>query len=851
MHSLLLRNVVLVFIAVLYANDCKELETPQRRVNLALETVLQFDNNENSADIEIIDKVQDFLKRVKRIIRNNRDSRRTAVIDDNTPLTFTDFVKSALVILSSYNDEDLEEVAAVVDEELRKYHYKGCKFYELIENGDVRRFMADKLDKIRNVPGKELKRQLTTTIKKLTDSKDGFKHMLISTYLNSLYSEKDSEKFNDFLKHIAVYKQKSKRSNLDLVKIIRKGLRSIVFDHYSKLDSNTRRGLKIKLETFWEDVNNVKYGDVWRFETQTRPNNQPQLTIKTTNIYNEHLKSFIKPIPKKVDKQKVKRNRKEKPDKKEFVNSDDFETLIRQTNKKVNKKKVKKLKIEKPHTKEFTVKEIHKEVTKKKAKRLRTIKPLTGIVDADRERNVREPKFTFITLYPEAISVSRPHQRNHKKSKKTLEKYKRVPHRSTADYKHVTALRTDRKLKPNKRIFWNSNYTINVESLNLKKDIIDHRAVKRMRFETIKKSPVMKSTTKSYNKRKHAHRSRKIDPIIKAIDESDEGLNIEAFDSRKERNRSYKRKPVRKSNDNDTLTAMTMNPTTIVSNANDNNTDFIRKLKELEIELKEVKEHIEKSIKTTTTPLDTTRYDILDFWEGTTTLPNIEDETTRTTTPKTTTTSSTTTAKSTTTKAKTTTDKKLLTTVKVSHKKPTHARKRTTTTQTTANTEPKPVFRSDDKDKDAKDKDTELNEVIPKSPTTVRTTRFIDRVELKLRSSNSSNSTTTRQSPTTELNILNITANKPVDTTPSSKKFDDKRELSPDLEVETYLNDTKMLDDEMKSQMVKQKMMDDLNKLIPESTVETLGTTTESLSVAKIVTTDELAVMDDGDDILK
>ncbi|CAG9790577.1 unnamed protein product [Diatraea saccharalis] len=721
--------------------DCQKttLENPPRSVNIALETVFAFNENDKSADIKLIDQVQEFLKSIKHVIRKNEIFRRSKNDNsDDTPLTFTDFVKSIMIILSSYNEDDLEDVAAVIDEELRKYHYKGCKFYELIENREVRRFMADKLDKIRTKPGNVLKGQLKAAIKKLTNENHAMKYKEIGEYVDSLYKKGDTVKFNSFLKKIALYGRKTKRANLDLTKIIRRGLRNLIFDHYSKLDKDTRRDLKIKLETFWNNFNGIELQhDVWKFESPTK------------SYKHKHS------IKKKV-----------------VTNSVEVESVPSVTNKRIKKRK--------------------------------SLKNSMKISDVDKKKVSRTPRFTFITLYPEAITFVTQHRHGNKTSRKEHKKHSRT---KPIEHKLVTKFRTHDDFIANKRqrVIFRSNYTINVEHLKSKSNKrVNIRANKNMRV---------------YSKLRRIITARKSIVDSKIMDDSTEGLAIEAFDNIDGRKLIY-RKSIN-ANDTDILST-TVTP---IENKTEPgiNSDVVKRIKNLETELNAVKERIKINIDSTTKPPDTTHYDILEFWEGPSTVSKAN--------------------KANKTRSHISFSTKTIKTTKkqITKKKSTVKKNITTLTTTTESVKPKPKtnFRSN-----ILDHELEFNEILPITTTksTKRTTRYLDRVELKTYSSQTTNSTT---DDIVTRNEANNATTKAIDKVTTHTTAYEKK--TPDFEIETYLNDTKLLDDDIKSQMVKQKMEDDLEKLIPNLKVETWGTTNDGLSVDKIATKDALAIMDEDD----
>lgn len=215
---------------------------------MALETVLEFDKYNLDSDVKIIDNVQKFLSKVRNVLHANRvDGRRRM---DTPYLQFTDFLNICIETLKTYNDKDLQEFAESFDEEIRKYHYKGCKFYELLENNYARQIISHKLEEFRNHPPKKLRKVLNKVQKKLLNIKSE-KVQTIVNLINSLYRIDSQSKFKTFIDNLEAYKTKSKNDiSIDLSKIIKNGIRALIFDHYSNLNPNVRQDVKVQISDF-------------------------------------------------------------------------------------------------------------------------------------------------------------------------------------------------------------------------------------------------------------------------------------------------------------------------------------------------------------------------------------------------------------------------------------------------------------------------------------------------------------------------------------------------------------------------------------------------------------------------
>lgn len=223
-------------------------EGNDQSVNLALDTIVEFDNKNNGGDIAFLDNVQKFIGKVKTVIVNKNLRRNFNGVDSKK---LTDFILSLIQMLLKFEDSSLEDFFTITAEEFKKYHYKGCKFYELIENYDLRKFLANKLDELRHTPANETRRSLKDFASKIEEEKYNTNEKELIDYINSLYGEKSIELFNKIISGLDDYRLKPTR-DINLSKIINAGIRSIVFDYYTELNRNARVALKIKLNEFIE-----------------------------------------------------------------------------------------------------------------------------------------------------------------------------------------------------------------------------------------------------------------------------------------------------------------------------------------------------------------------------------------------------------------------------------------------------------------------------------------------------------------------------------------------------------------------------------------------------------------------
>ncbi|XP_060808272.1 eukaryotic translation initiation factor 2-alpha kinase 2 [Amyelois transitella] len=231
--------------------------------------------------MKAIDKLQDYLNTIKSILGENDNSRRHL----KGGFKFRDFLKMTLQTISSYEDNDLLDVVAIVNNEIRKYHYKGCKFYELVQNHNLRKDMAKKLLTLNELTAKDLRFAIKKAISAVDKNVMREKRQKILDYLDSVYVGNEIiGKMRQVLSELEQFKKRSKRASLDLVKIVKYGLRSVIFDHYSNLNDNARKELKSKLENIWHDH---KIGDhnIWNPTTTTVKSNVASKKKINKDIY--------------------------------------------------------------------------------------------------------------------------------------------------------------------------------------------------------------------------------------------------------------------------------------------------------------------------------------------------------------------------------------------------------------------------------------------------------------------------------------------------------------------------------------------------------------------------------------
>ncbi|XP_075989846.1 uncharacterized protein LOC142985515 [Anticarsia gemmatalis] len=165
---------------------------------------------------------------------------------------FTKFLKALINILTKYPDADLKHFFIIFNEEARKFDYTGCKFNELSDLTGLAEVMDHRLYRLQDLPPNGIRNFLARVTNRLTEShKDNERNMI--RYINFIYSLLPVEKYNIVLGNLDKYRVGAK-NNAVLRLIVRKGLRSLVFDYYSVLIDETRLHLKDTLYKYWNNL---------------------------------------------------------------------------------------------------------------------------------------------------------------------------------------------------------------------------------------------------------------------------------------------------------------------------------------------------------------------------------------------------------------------------------------------------------------------------------------------------------------------------------------------------------------------------------------------------------------------
>lgn len=274
-------------------------------MNVQLETVLEFTDKDKEADVKLIGSIQKLLKKVKIALNpeTSRRSRSENYNNNNKNIQFTDFILAAVDILLSYDDDDLENALSILDDEIRQYDYKGYKFYELVEDENIKQLITRNLDDLKKKRAKTLRKKLYKVVDIIGNAKLIANHRKFLDYINSLNRYESSKTFMNILQNLENYSYKSKRSNMNMIEITRDGIRS-VFDYFSKLNQHVRKDMKKNIDNTWNHIKNSKQKQIDEYnesdfaniadETQTySKEDRKEVSSSVSNEDNSHIKINI------------------------------------------------------------------------------------------------------------------------------------------------------------------------------------------------------------------------------------------------------------------------------------------------------------------------------------------------------------------------------------------------------------------------------------------------------------------------------------------------------------------------------------------------------------------------------
>ncbi|KAJ8704749.1 hypothetical protein PYW08_012069 [Mythimna loreyi] len=293
---------------------CSAASTPadiKRSVNLALETVLEFNDRDKAADIKFLDNVQNFITKVKTVINNNSNVKTDFRRDFKTSKvgSMTDFIQEVVKIFNTYDDTTFKDFFDILDEEIRKYHYRGCKFYELMENYEIRTMIAEKLDSVKRQPAAAIKANINTLSETLTNVNRNKNIREVVNYVDSLYRQDTREQQQKVLADLRAHNKDKSKTNLR--EVIKNAVRALVFDHYTNLNTNVRRDVKQKIDDFWKRFKPNDTSDNINNEVKTPKRDSRKHTANIDVEQSDYKEVAMKRDDKRLDKKPYQRARKD------------------------------------------------------------------------------------------------------------------------------------------------------------------------------------------------------------------------------------------------------------------------------------------------------------------------------------------------------------------------------------------------------------------------------------------------------------------------------------------------------------------------------------------------------------
>ncbi|XP_048002858.1 uncharacterized protein PF3D7_1120600-like [Leguminivora glycinivorella] len=218
---------------------------------------MKFGNKKDQPPgVDVIDKVQTALEKIKEGIEL-RNGRRSNTHD----MTFTDFVAQAAKILKKYNDNDLEDAFVVFGDETRRYINKNSELHDLLGSGSMRRRVSEHLDNMREMEAEKLREHLEAIISAVENKKyNGEKNDLLD--IGDFVYIGGHDKLRSVIRDL---EKLSRSTDVRLEDVLKRTLRSLIFDHFNKLNDNIKRELIEMAKDYWRVYGNKK----WNKRTRT------------------------------------------------------------------------------------------------------------------------------------------------------------------------------------------------------------------------------------------------------------------------------------------------------------------------------------------------------------------------------------------------------------------------------------------------------------------------------------------------------------------------------------------------------------------------------------------------------
>ncbi|XP_063630974.1 reticulocyte-binding protein homolog 1-like isoform X2 [Cydia splendana] len=302
-----MKAVVFIAVASIIVNTVMTVE--QKHVNIALEAVMNFSGKrDKSSGLEVIDKVENALEKIKQGIESRKryepgNGRRSARDPD---ITFTDFVSEAAKILKNYNDNDLEDVFAVIGDETRRYINRNSELHELFGSGNMRRHLSEKLEDFRDMQADMLRDYLSAAIIAVENKKyNGEKNDLLDigdfVYIGG----------HDKLRAVLRDLEKIGRStDVRLDDVLRHTLRSFIFDHFNKLNDNIKHELIDMAKDYWRVSSSKRWKRRKRPTTFTSLEEDESTSKNYRHVYRKGLSFNVQTRQESSDIRPIQRTKK-------------------------------------------------------------------------------------------------------------------------------------------------------------------------------------------------------------------------------------------------------------------------------------------------------------------------------------------------------------------------------------------------------------------------------------------------------------------------------------------------------------------------------------------------------------
>lgn len=403
-----------------------------RQINLALETVIKLDQSSLRSDTNFIDKMQNWISKIQAAIRDPDHVYRRRNLQDSEDKHLAEYLEKVIAVILTYDDEDLKNLAKILNEEIRKYHYRGCKFYEIANNKMFRKIMRQTLDELDKAPANVVRFHLNNALNGLKHNKDTDKKLI--DFVNSLYNREAKNKLDKVVNNFKFYKIRTRAEddrNDTLQTVVKSAVKDLVFDHYSSLNDNARKTLRVHIDAYLDDLFKPNGVDIGRKQGKRHnahligseeisklfkePENTETKTVKEKYMLRGGKKSRVKTGITKGLMEKVSIAHETTSETKEDVETDaesssdslNEKTATEEVTEKVTTKKIKRKRKKAKTTKKSTRKQ---RIRTNKAKRFKTQKNNDAMMTIWEEVQTVEPK-PLRPLFSVASARAEPKER--------------------------------------------------------------------------------------------------------------------------------------------------------------------------------------------------------------------------------------------------------------------------------------------------------------------------------------------------------------------------------------------------------------------------------------------------------